>query len=513
MSSELLQVLGRSTTRREFLAVTGGFLALGVIPGCRGDARTRFRAYPFALGVASGDPAPDGVVLWTRLLDDAPLTAPVSVRWELARDEAFRQIERQGDLMAVPELAHSVHVEVDGLEPDRVYHYRFVAGDDVSPPGRTRTAPLPGAAIDDLRFAFCSCQNWQQGLYTAFRHMAAEDARFVVHLGDYIYEGGVSRQSVRPHDGPELLTLEQYRSRYALYKSDADLQAAHAAFPFIVTWDDHEVDNNYAGGIAEDGMDPAAFLLRRAAAYQAFYEHQPLRRAAMPRGPDMQLYRRLQYGSLIDLHVLDTRQYRTDQACGDGMRVDCAEAASASATLMGSAQERWLHDGLAASRARWNVLGTQVPIAPSARRRGDAMAQDMDKWSGYAAERDRLIAFLREQHVSNPVSIVGDVHVNWLAQLKMRWDDPASPDVGVEFVGTSISSGGDGRDAADSPMLRDNPHVRFYNGQRGYVRCRVTPDRWTADYRIVPWVTRPDAPIETRASFVVENGRPVAEPA
>jgi alkaline phosphatase D len=433
----------------------------------------------------------------------------VAVNWEIAADDGFRRIVRRGSTVATPELAHSVHVEAGDLEPDRTYWYRFNAGGETSPVGRTRTARAAGAAPSELRFAFCSCQHFEQGLFTALRHMAEEDIHFVVHLGDYIYEDGPGRNRPRLHVGEEIQSLEDYRRRYALYKGDADLQEAHAAFPFIVTWDDHEVDNNYASTLPEDDMPAAAFLRRRAAAYQAYWEHQPLRATARPRGADSRLYRRLSLGDL-SIFMLDTRQYRTDQPCGDGMKANCAEAANPAATILGAAQRKWLLDGLAASRARWNVIGTQVPIAPLGRVVEGQLELSMDKWSGYQADRDRLLAFLHERRIANPISIVGDVHVNWLAELRTRYDDTSAPVVGTEFVGTSISSGGDGSDAApaNDSTLSANPHVKFFNRQRGYVRCHVTPERWTADYRVVPFVTRPGAPITTRASFVVEDGRP-----
>jgi alkaline phosphatase D len=510
----------RTGTRREFLSLSAGLaltLALRDMPARRGDRRLRMSAYPFTLGVASGDPGPDSVVLWTRLAPEPMAPAGgmsaerVAVNWEIAADDGFRRIVRRGGTVATPELAHSVHVEARGLEPERPYWYRFNAGGEASPVGRTRTAPAVGAVTSERRFAFCSCQHFEQGLFTAFKHLAHEDLHFVVHLGDYIYEEGPGRNRPRLHVGAEIQSLEDYRRRYALYKGDGHLQEAHAAFPFIVTWDDHEVDNNYAGAQSEDDIPPVAFLRRRAAAYQAYWEHQPLRASTRPRGPDLRLYRRLSMGDL-SIFLLDTRQYRTDQPCGDGMRAKCAEAKNPAATIVGEAQRKWLLDGLAASRARWNVIGTQVPIAPHGRSVEGQLELSMDKWSGYQVDRDRLLTFLHERRIANPISIVGDVHVSWLAELRTGYDDPSAPVVGTEFVGTSISSGGDGSDAPgeNDTTLSVNPHVKFFNRQRGYVRCQVTSERWTTDYRVVPFVTRPDAPIATRASFVVEDGRPGA---
>ncbi|HEX3157585.1 MAG TPA: alkaline phosphatase D family protein, partial [Gemmatimonadaceae bacterium] len=366
---DVRRVLERGGTRRDFLRTgsgVAGLIMLGALPASRADAQLRMREYPFTLGVASGDPTPDGVVLWTRLAPD-PLRGGgmpprrVPVRWEIAADEGFARIVQRGEALALPELAHSVHVEVRGLASDRVYWYRFITGGAASPVGRTRTAPAAGARLDRFALAFASCQSYQSGYYTAHRHLANEDVNLVVFLGDYIYEGGIDQGGVRRHTGPEIMSLGDYRDRYALYKTDPDLQAAHAAFPWTVTTDDHEVDNNYAGEISERYDAPQLFLQRRAAAYQAYYEHMPLRRSSMPKGPDLPLYRRLGFGDLLELNVLDTRQYRTDQPCGDSVTPHCAESLSPDATILGAAQERWLLDGLGASAARWNLLGNQLP--------------------------------------------------------------------------------------------------------------------------------------------------------
>jgi alkaline phosphatase D len=518
-------------TRRELLALGGGFaglLAFGASPATAWAARTLPRggvrgANPFTLGVASGDPLDSGVVLWTRLapsplLGGGMTEAPVTVRWEIATDDGFRRIVQRGDVVARAAMGHAVHVEVNGLEPSRHYWYRFVAGGETSPIGRTRTAPRRGATVDAMTFAFTSCQNYQAGYYTAHRHLAQEDVDLVVHLGDYIYEGGVGASFPRQHNSAEITTLEQYRNRYALYKSDPDLQAAHAAAPWVVTWDDHEVDNNYAGEHEERGATREAFLLRRAAAYQAYYEHMPLRRSSMPVGPSLQLYRRLAFGSLLQLDVLDTRQHRTPQPCGDRFVLRCDGARDPEATILGTAQERWLLDGLKADVATWNVLANQVPFVPATRRvSADARewngtgspALSMDKWDGYAVQRQRVHAHVRDARIANPVIITGDVHVSWVADLPERLDDLASRPIGTEFVGTSISSAGNG--AAVTPvgngMLSDNPHLHFFNGQRGYCHCRVTPTAFTTAYRVVPFVDRPDAPVSTAAAFTIEAGR------
>jgi alkaline phosphatase D len=409
-------------------------------------------------------------------------------------------------------LAHSVHVEVDGLEPDRPYWYQFRAGSEVSAIGRTRTLPRTGMMPDRLRFAFASCQHYETGLFTAYRHMAAEDLQLVFHLGDYIYEGPGRDNQVRKHHGLELLQLDDYRARYAQYKLDADLQAAHAAFPWIVTPDDHEVDNNYAGEISER-LDPRdVFLLRRAAAYQAYYEHMPLRRTSLPRGPSLQLYRQLAFGDLASFFVLDTRQYRTDQPCGDRAGAPCPGVSDPAATLLGADQERWLFDGLDQSRARWNVLPQQVMMARVDLAPGADERVSMDQWSAYDAGRTRLMRFFAERRPSNPVVLTGDIHSSWVNDLRVDFRDPASPTVATEFVGTSISSGGDGSESAAraATLMAENPFVKYYNARRGYVSCALGAGRLEAAYRLLPFVSRPDAPIATAATFVVESGRPGA---
>jgi alkaline phosphatase D len=303
-----------------------------------------------------------------------------------------------------------------------------------------------------------------------------------------------------------VFTLDQYRARYALYRADAALQAAHAAAPWAVTTDDHEVVNNYAGAVP--GSPGAGdFLLRRAAAYQAFYEFMPLRRRSRPAGPSMRLFRRLQFGRLLDLHILDTRQYRSDQPCGDGTKVRCAEALAPTQTMMGAEQERWLEGGLRGSRAQWNALANQVMVAQLTRGPREAPAYSMDKWDGYVAARERLLKILADTPPSNPVVLTGDVHSNWVADLTTNFEDPAAAVVATEFVGTSMTSGGDGADGSAERFQALNPHVKFYNGRRGYVRAEVTPSAWRSEYRVLPYVSKPGAPIETRASFVVENGR------
>ena len=508
--------------RREFVYRVAARGAAGLwLPSAQPvRKRMRFASDPFTLGVASGDPTESGMVLWTRLAPD-PLRGggmppeAVEVEWMVGADDRLRRVVRQGTSLASPEFGHSVHVEVDGLEPDRWYWYRFQAGGDVSPLGRTRTVPAASGAPERLRFGVVSCQHYEQGYYTAYRHLAREDLDLVVHLGDYIYEYEGDATRVRMHTGKEIQSLDDYRNRYALYKTDPDLQAAHAAFPWALTWDDHEVDNDYAGSVSENRDPVEAFLERRAAAYRAYYEHMPLRRASVPNGAFARMYRAQGYGSLVDFSILDTRQYRSDQPCGARMAPLCPEALDPGQTMMGPEQEGWLRDRLARSGARWNVLAQQVLMVQADSAAGPDEAYSMDKWNGYVAQRSRLLTGLGDLRVANPVVLTGDNHNNWVNDLKLDFRDVNSPTVATEFAGTSISSGGDG---ADSPpwtevVRSENPHVKFLNAQRGYIRCEVTAERWRSDYQVVEYVTQPAAPLTTRASFVVEAGRPGALPA
>ncbi|MEO2016515.1 MAG: alkaline phosphatase D family protein [Fuerstiella sp.] len=509
-------------SRRSFLAATSASIAwplANIRIGTAADRRVQTADYPFQLGIASGDPSSDGVVLWTRLAPD-PLNGggmpyeDVRVRWQVATDEGMTKVVRKGVATASRDWAHSVHVEVQGLLPDRTYWYQFQTAGETSGVGRTRTTPAPDAMPDSFRFAFVSCQHYEYGYFNALRHMADEDLHAVVHLGDYIYEGGTSENLTRRHNSAETVSLNDYRNRYALYQSDPDLQAAHAAFPWIVTWDDHEFDNNCAGDISEQrGVSAEQFLKRRADAYKAYYEHMPLRRSTLPHGPMMQLYRNVTYGRLAQFSVLDTRQYRTDQPCGDGKGPQCEGVFDPRATLLGDIQEKWLCDGLQASPSRWNILAQQVMMARVDHKPGDAVAFSMDQWAGYEVGRQRLVQFLDDHQIANPVVLTGDIHTNWVNDIKVDFDDETAAPVATELVGTSITSGGNGveKGRTTDAMLADNPFVKFFNAERGYVRCELTPQQWKTDFRVVPVVTEPESPCLTRATFVIENGRAGAE--
>jgi alkaline phosphatase D len=509
-------------TRRDLLKIAGT-VGLSAIARPIVSAQTIdhpiFRSYPFRVGVASGEPLPDGIVLWTRLAPEPlegggmPMTN-VTVQWELAADPKFGKVVLRGSGIARPELGHSVHVEVSGLEPARDYWYRFRAGDEVSQIGRTRTAPAPGSPVDRIRFAVCGCAHYESGYFTAYRRIAEEQFDFVFHTGDYIYEGradgGRNPNVVRQHIGHEIYTVVDYRNRYALYKSDPDLIAAHASAPFIVSYDDHEVDNDYAGELDEQGTPSEVFVLRRAAAYQAYYETMPLRRASIPTGSRLQLYRRTQFGSLIDFSVLDTRQYRAKQPCGAGTKPACPESLDPARSILGPDQEKWLFANLAATRATWTVLGQQVPTFARDVQPAAGGQFSMDKWDGYVATRNRLYARLKETRAPNPVLLSGDVHQHFASDLKLDFANPDSETIGVEFTNTSITSGGDGTDvsAAWDAVRGDNPHVKYHSSRRGYVACTATPASMRADFKILDRVTSREATLKIGGSIVAESGKP-----
>ncbi|WP_432108283.1 alkaline phosphatase D family protein [Streptomyces sp. AA1529] len=516
--------------RRRLLTVTGAAAVLAFttdLPGsaqaAEADARTAVRADPFTLGVASGDPQPGSVVLWTRLAPEpyepgsGLPKARIPVRWELAHDRRFRRVVRRGAALAHPELNHAVHVEAEGLGADRVYYYRFRAGKWLSPVGRTRTAPAPGADIGELRLAAVSCQAYHHGYFTAHRHLAEEDVDLVLHLGDYLYEYAVDAHGgARGYTDRELpsrfdretVSLEEYRLRYALYKSDPDLQAAHAAHPFVVTWDDHETENNYADDVPEDGGSSEDFLVRRAAAYRAYWENLPLRRPQRPRGPDMRLYRRLRFGRLAQFDILDTRQYRSDQAYGDGWHHPGPESTDPARTMVGAAQERWLIDGWRGSDAVWNLVPQQVTFSERRSSSTSAYKVSMDAWDGAPASRDRLLAGAEAAGVENLMVLTGDVHKGYAYDIKQDFGDQDSRTVGTEIVATSVTSGKDGEDRPSNweTYLAANPHMKFYNGHRGYVTVRLDKRQARADFRTVAVVTEPGSPVRTAASFATRVG-------
>lgn len=495
--------------------------------------------YPFVLGVASGSPGADSVVLWTRLVQTDPERAlalaaagPVTLQWEIAEDERFTVGLRRGQVQAVAGLAHAAHVEVRGLAPDRWYHYRFSAGEAVSPTGRTRTLPAPESAVDRWRMAYASCQKWEDGYFSAWRHLRDEAVDMVLFLGDYLYEYPGTGSRLRQPDGGWVLTLQDYRRRYAQYKSDPDLQAMHQHCPWIMGWDDHEVQNDYAGIHAgtsgpRDPARPADFLRRRDAAYQAWYEHLPLRASAFTAATGAspataRVHGRLEIGRLASLHLLDGRQHRDAQICTrDGQAgsspvnpADCAAWTDPRRSMLGEAQERWLEQslsGLQTTDRVWSVIGQQTVFGQRDFRPGAGVVLSNDGWDGYGAARTRLTEALQRHRVPNPVFLGGDVHANWVGHVKADYARADSATVGVEFCGTSITSRGGGN--AQLPQrLSENPHFVFADAQEhGYGVAEFTPSRLRTRLRVVDDVTRRDTRIRTLAEFEVAAGRSALE--
>lgn len=480
---------------------------------------------PFTLGVASGDPWPDGFVLWTRLAPKPmepgggmPMKA-VAVSWDVAEDERFTRIAQTGEAYARPELGHSVHVEVEGLKPGRRYWYRFRVGPATSQVGTVRTAPPAGAQVDRVRIAVAGCQHWEGGYYTALQHLSQEpELDAVFHYGDYIYEHWAQRVCpksdgkpvcVREHVGDETYSLDDYRRRYAQYKSDPDLQAAHRSVAFLSTFDDHEVDNNWVGFYDESGTPRTVFLLRRFAAMQAWYEHMPVRRSQFPRARDMIAHRRLDYGNLLRIHLLDTRSNRSDQVCEDGKRKPCPPAAHDGATVLGEDQEKWLDQGLGGT-SHWNLLAQQILVMPFDRRKADQTDPNLatDTWDGYRPARARLVDSIRRHRLSNVVIASGDYHKHFAGTVPLREDALDGEMVATEFLATSISTNGDAKPIpGHETLMRNNPHVALFEDQRGYQVFDITKERWLTEIKGVEQVSRRGGALSTIATFAVTPDR------
>ena len=485
--------------------------------------------YPFSLGVASGSPLPDSVILWTRVAYDPldPAKTPplaLTLRWEVADDAAFRSIVAQGSAVATPELAHSVRVNVQGLRPARWYWYRFMLGDAVSPAGRTRTAPAADSMPDVLKLAVASCQHWEFGSYAAHRYIAAAQPDLVAFLGDYIYEWGAYRlrhpdPSARIVRQDESFTLADYRRRYAQYKTDPDLQAAHHVAPWIVTWDDHEVANDYAAD-RDERLSPT-FAQRRAAAYQAFYEHMPLRLPPLKTFASVRMFQRYDWGRLARFHVLDDRQYRAYEACshpgmGGSNSVTpraCPALLDPRRTMLGGEQEAWLRAGLASSKARWNVLAQQTLMAPSSQipvTGADGGRFWTDGWDGYPAARRRLLDTLVDTRAANPLVLGGDVHTFYATELRRDVERPvstANPVVATEFVGTSVTSNSRPQQRT-SQYVAMNPHVKFgRSDKRGYMLLEITPRETRTRFMGLDEVKDPKTIQRELAAFRVEDGK------
>lgn len=503
-------------TRRDVLRLMVASAALSALPlGCAEGPPIpvpEWEGDPFTLGVASGDPMADSVILWTRLAPK-PLEGggmpqeQVPVKWQLAEDEGFSKVRQEAYAIATPELGHSLHIDVKELPADSWFWYRFQVGQWTSPVGRARTLPASDATPSMLRIAQASCQDWKDGYYTSYPHLVADKPDFVFFLGDYIYESGM-KGDVRDHNSEEVTDLVGYRNRYALYRGDKGLQDAHASCPWIVTWDDHEVDNDYAGDTQEKkstfDKSKEAFLQRRAAAYQAYYEHQPLRVPA-PEGPNMKLYRSFRCGTLATFFVLDTRQYRSDQRCedeGSSCEVDDTPAR----TMLGEEQEEWLKKELAATKTTWRVLAQQVVMATTT---FGGFLTNWDQWDGYAAARKRLLDYFVAQKIPNLVVLTGDLHAAGVATLHEDPDDAKSPVVATEFLTTAISSGYslDGDPKTLEQLVTSLRQVRFFNiREKGYILSEITPTSWRAHYRMVSGIDQPTATVRTASSWERKAG-------
>ncbi len=502
------------TDRRSFLTATGAALTLGL---AEQRAIAAARGGYFTLGVASGAPRTDRVILWTRLAPD-PLAGggmadgPAEVRVRLARDPGMQDVLIDDRVTTDATKAHSVHYSARGLEQGRDYFYQFSHDGDDSAVGRTRTSdPM----ADEARLALAYCQHYEYGYYAAYRDLAEWAPDCVIHTGDYIYEGGIGTlgavlrdvgggerrvfETVRLHNSPEIVSLWDYRNRYALYKTDPDLQAAHAAAPWIMAMDDHEVDNNWAGDIPQDPekQTPTEFLVRRLAAFQAYYEHMPIERPPVIDGirSALQLYGAYQFGP-AQVHLLDTRQYRSDQACGGRRKPYCEDALDPSRTMLGQAQEDWLAQSLKRSDAPFNLIATQIWFTPYRYNEQPAAAElNLDSWDGYPAARQRLSDLLASGVAGNPVFLTGDWHTAMASTLYQTPFDTRSKRIGHELVGSSISSGCPW--ARDMEIMRGaNPHVAHLNGnQRGYLRTTVTKQTCSGDFRVVRDVGQRDSAV------------------
>jgi len=485
----------------------------------------------FGLGVASGDPLADRVILWTRL---APVAGdgmtimvavpeePVEVAFDVATDEQFTELVVSDIAVARPELAHSVHVDVSGLEPDTWYFYRFRAGDQTSAVGRTRTFPAPDADAEQFRFVFASCQDLQWGRYAAWGRAAeVADVDAVVFLGDYIYEsnyGDLSPDKAgdRVWATPEAFTLADYRTRYAQTKADPQLQAAHHMAPWIVTFDDHEVSNNYAGDVGQADITAPNSRDRRLAGYQAWWEHTPIRIEAPGTQPeefaDLEVHRDVSFGSLAALFTIETRQHadvppcRTDGSLNSDEGPGCAEMDETTRTNLGDGQEQWLHGGLADSAARWNILANPLMFAGLNVGTADAVAYTRDTWDGYPASRQRLIQTITGAEVSNPVVVTGDWHASFVLDVHEQPGDPASAPVMPEFVTTSISSV-----LFSEDFSATNPHVKYFAAEHGFGLVTVTRDELTCEFHYITDEWDRDSPLSHVDTFVVKDGERSAQ--
>ncbi|MEU2433795.1 alkaline phosphatase D family protein [Streptomyces sp. NPDC007861] len=454
---------------------------------------------PFTLGVASGDPGPTSVLLWTRLAPE-PLAAEqqlpevVEVEWVVATDAQLGNVIARGTAPASATLGHSVHVPVSGLTANTRYWYAFKALGKTSRTGRTKTAPV--GAVSSVRFAAANCQAFADGFYAAHLGIARENVDFVVHLGDYIYEhgqvGGVPADHVRDHEGPAVFTVADYRRRHALYKGDPSLREAHAAHPWFLTWDDHEVANDYSG---TGGGAP--FMQRRAAAYQAWYENMPHRDAGTSALPDPEIHRVRRWGDLLELTVLDLRSYRSAQNLANG-------------TILGARQKTWLKQGISAAPETWHVWANSIMLSQLRGKPGGSY-MFTDQWDGFLAERKEILNHVHSSGMEDLVVITGDWHSAFVDDIRPDFDNTSSPVIGTEFTAHSVTSGAYSAswNAANGPVMgAANPHLKYFEGNRyGYDVYEVTPQRFSARMRVIADRRDPASPVTTLTTFHVDRGK------
>lgn len=528
--------------RRRFLQLSAsGALALG-FPAL---ASGKDRDFAFQHGVASGDPEPHRVIIWTRVTPEPDATpgsgigGRVHVRWEVARDPGFHQRVAHGNAVTGPEQDHTVKVDVNFLAEATTYYFRFQYKNADSPIGRLRTAPARFAQVSSLRFGLASCSNFEGGFFAAYRHMAARnDLDFVLHVGDYLYEYesgayGPGAAIGRVHDpAEEIVSLQDYRRRHAQYKADPDLQALHAAYPFICTWDDHELTNDTWNGGAENHQ-PATegdFFVRRANAYRAYFEWMPIRppeRVAEP----TRIYREFQFGSLASLSMLDLRQYRDEQPA-DGL--DPAKD-DPSRVIMGRRQLDWLKHNLSSSDAQWKLIGNSVMITPVDFRQPlppEVLAQlglmtgvpfNVDSWDGYTDDRRELLDHIATNGINNVAFLTGDIHSSWACDVPRG--PGSTPSVAVELVGTSITSdnlneifGVPPRSAfsiqVETVFKAGNPHIKYLEfDSHGYSVVDVTPERMQMDWYYISDRADVNATQQFGAAFRVPTGANAVQPA
>ena len=461
-----------------------------------------FDENPFSLGVASGGVLADRVILWTRIAPD-PLaedglggvsTEAIRVEWEVSTKEDFSEILLYGVVATTEQLAHAVHIDAGPLEPDSWYYYRFKCGGWISAVGKTRTLPCKERALAQLRLGVTTCHRYEDGYFTVLGDLALQEPDIVLQVGDYIYEYAPS-EDVRVQPLPRCSDLTSYRLRHALYKGEAELQAAHASCPWEVVWDDHEIKNDYFGS---DEAEEIQELMR--AGYQAYYEHMPLR-VLPPEGSTLKIYRVLDIGNLLRIYLFDTRQYRDETSCGDD---DCPDMFDGDRQLLGEEQESWFLEEVESSSTRWNLIAQQVVMSNF--NISEALL-NYDQWDGYPAARERILEHLYALNLNNFLVCTGDIHIGGVARLNLDPDDFTSPVVAYEFVTPSVTSSA--RELEDNGALveyalsaRENVDY-IHATKRGYILLDITHEQIDVSFRMVDSVEEPDLEVKTEASFQV----------